>query len=255
MALTPFDHLLAVILVVVIPLRSRVVGFRRVARAAPEEQPRVRRQLYLQAMRIQSGLALALAVLWLAARPGPRTAAALGLGVRSISTFLAGAGAALVIALILFVQARRVSNNERSLERVRPKLERILLVLPHTVEERRLFLWLSLTAGVCEELLYRGFLFFYLGHWMPPLAGLAVSSVIFGLGHVYQGVRGVLLTGLVGAFFGAAYMLCGSIAPAMVLHAAGDMYSGWIGHAALRREAEAPGGPLTDPAYDLPRTP
>ena len=179
----------------------------------------------------------------------------MGLGARSMSTFMAGAGAALVIASVLFVQARRVSGSARSLTRVRPKLERILLVLPHTVEERRLFLWLSLTAGVCEELLYRGFLFFYLGHWMSPIAGLAVSSVIFGLGHVYQGMRGVLLTGLVGAFFGAIYMLCGSIVPAMVLHAAGDMYSGWIAHAALRREAESPSAPLRDPAYDLPRTP
>jgi membrane protease YdiL (CAAX protease family) len=162
-------------------------------------------------------------------------------------------GGAIAIAGILFWQARRVSRSEQALERVGPKLARMRLILPHTDEELRRFLWLSLTAGICEELLYRGFLLAYFGHWLGPIPSLVISSAIFGLGHLYQGVRGVGLTGFVGALLGVFYLLSGSIFPSMLLHAGGDMYSGWIAHAALSRERLKP--LVTSPASDPPPTP
>ena len=58
---------------------------------------------------------------------------------------------------------------------------------PVTQQEGRAFVLVSVTAGVCEEILYRGILLTVLipavGLW--PAVGL--SSVIFGMGHAYQG--------------------------------------------------------------------
>ena len=263
--LTPLDHLLALTLAVVFPIRARVVGFKGLAEATTDDQPRLRRGLYTQAMGIQWSLVLALGVLWLVTG---RPARGLGLELPRTFALALALGAAAAFAVVLLVQARRVAASERALDRVLPKLDRLRIMLPHTPEDLHRFRWLSLTAGVCEELLYRGFLLFYFGHWLGPLASLGAASLIFGLGHVYQGPRGVLLTAALGAFLGGLYLVCGSLAPGMLLHAAGDMYSGTIAQAALSREAELareaerareaaaePAPPLSEPAGAPPRTP
>jgi membrane protease YdiL (CAAX protease family) len=69
--------------------------------------------------------------------------------------------------------------------------------------------WTSAAFG--EELLFRGYLMNEVagtlgggaGGWV---VGLVVSAVLFGLGHAYQGVTGVIVTAVVGLFFGAAYL-------------------------------------------------
>lgn len=99
-------------------------------------------------------------------------------------------------------------------------------LLPNTAAERSAFLLLSLSAGVCEEVLYRGFLirFLHEGALALPITGaLAVSSLAFGLGHAYQGFKGVLSTTVAGLGMGLLFLLSGSLIPVMVLHAVIDM--------------------------------
>lgn len=248
MALNPFDHLLALTLALLFPLRARFVGWATLARAAPEDQSGMRGRIYVQALRVQWSLTLCLAVLWLAAR---RPAEALGLippeGWKPWTLF----GAALAIGAHLLVRVRRVSKDDAYLEGARRRVAPMRMMLPHTAGDLRAFLLLSLTAGICEELLYRGFLLFYFGHWLGPVPALVVASIVFGLGHVYQGPRGVLATGLVGGLLGAAYLFCGWLVPSMLLHAETDMYSGALAQAALSREAP----PVTPAAAGPPPTP
>jgi membrane protease YdiL (CAAX protease family) len=115
-------------------------------------------------------------------------------------------------------------------------MERLEPMLPHTRAELALFLKLALTAGVCEELLFRGYMIWYLSHWLPiyPAAGLA--SLLFGIGHIYQGWRGVLTTGMVGAFLAAVFLLTGSLFAGMAIHALMDAHSGQLMQAAYERE-------------------
>jgi membrane protease YdiL (CAAX protease family) len=90
------------------------------------------------------------------------------------------------------------------------------------------FLLLSLTAGVWEELLYRGFLVGFLEPRAGLLAAVVLSSAIFGLGHVYQGRRGILNTGLVGLVFAGLYALTRSLWWLMLAHALVDMAGGVV---------------------------
>lgn len=105
------------------------------------------------------------------------------------------------------------------------QLEPIRDMLPGTRAERRAFVAVSVTAGICEELLYRSFLFFYfIELWaLPVVAALALSTMVFGLAHAYQGVRGIFVTGAVGLLFGALYWASGSVWPGIVLHALMDL--------------------------------
>jgi len=69
-----------------------------------------------------------------------------------------------------------------------------------------------LTAAFAEEVIYRGFLMGRLARLLGGgqrawWAGLVLSSVAFGLLHLYQGPAGILLTGFVGFLFGMVYLL------------------------------------------------
>src|SRR5208283_3275686 len=77
--------------------------------------------------------------------------------------------------------------------------------LPATWEERRWFSFVSISAGICEEVLFRGFVLHYLHD--GPLAlnltlALFLSAIIFGLHHLYLGVGGVVQTVVGGLVFG-----------------------------------------------------
>ena len=82
------------------------------------------------------------------------------------------------------------------------------------------------TAGFLEELLWRG----YLMNRLVELPGrqtrlawviaLIASAVIFGLGHAYQGLAGILKTGLIGLVFGISYLVAGrNLWPLILAHA------------------------------------
>lgn len=95
--------------------------------------------------------------------------------------------------------------------------------LPQTAEQLVWGLGVSLAAGLCEEIAYRGYLMAYLGHWLPWGWQVAGTAAIFGIAHAYQGKAGVVMTTIVGAGLGALYVVGGSLWPAILLHAALDV--------------------------------
>jgi membrane protease YdiL (CAAX protease family) len=101
---------------------------------------------------------------------------------------------------------------------------------------------LCITAGVCEEWIFRGFLFRYFGElpWHFGLtAAFVISAVIFGANHFYQGWRGILSTGLLGAGFGLLYLWSGSLLLPMIVHALVDLRALGLLKGAFRAEPEA----------------
>ncbi len=111
--------------------------------------------------------------------------------------------------------------------------------LPATWTERRWWTFLSITAGVCEETLFRGFLLHYL-HVFPWTLNLTLalllSSMIFGLNHLYQGAAGVAGTAIAGFLFGLLFLLTGNLLLPIIFHAVTDLRM----LAILRPPADAP---------------
>ena len=103
--------------------------------------------------------------------------------------------------------------------------ERARAILPRTAAERRHWALVALSAGVCEELLYRGFITALFASQVPgqPWIAWLASTAAFGLAHVYQGWRAVLGTALLGALFMSFTVLTDSIWPAVALHALFDL--------------------------------
>lgn len=99
-------------------------------------------------------------------------------------------------------------------------------LLPRTDSERRLFGAVALTAGVAEEVVYRGFGIAILAAASPSLPwwGLVgVAGAGFGLAHAYQGLAGILTTGLLGAVLAAVYLDTGSLLLPVLLHCLIDL--------------------------------
>ncbi len=97
---------------------------------------------------------------------------------------------------------------------------------PATWTERRWWVFVCITAGVCEETLFRGFLLHYL-HVFPWTLNLTlallISSVVFGCNHLYQGAGGVAGTAIVGFLFGLLFLLTGNLLLPIIFHGVMDL--------------------------------
>jgi uncharacterized protein len=113
------------------------------------------------------------------------------------------------------------------------------LILPTTLVELFPYFALAVTAGVCEEFLYRGFVmgaFARVG--MAKWAVVIVSSILFGLAHAYQGRGGILSTFVMGILFAVTRLGYDSLLPVMVWHATVDVVAGIAGPKYLLRRAK-----------------
>jgi hypothetical protein len=100
-------------------------------------------------------------------------------------------------------------------------------MLPHGGVELAFWIALSVSAGICEETIFRGYLqrqFMALTKNAP--AGIILSSATFGAAHAYQGFRMVVLIALYGAMFGTLAYWRGSVRPGMIAHSWQDSLNG-----------------------------
>ncbi|MER7281288.1 CPBP family intramembrane glutamic endopeptidase [Dactylosporangium sp. NPDC000244] len=124
----------------------------------------------------------------------------------------------------------------------------VAFLLPRTGRERLWGAGTAFTAGICEELVFRGaFLAGAVGglHLNVWVAG-ALVSLFFGLGHLYQGLPGIVGTSVFGACATVLYVFTGSLLLPVLVHAAVD-----LGPFALSRfppETPAPAPPVGSPS-------
>jgi uncharacterized protein len=146
-------------------------------------------------------------------------------------------GTALLCSFQWFNLRRVGRASGPAIELMRKIAERLLPLSP---VEFAPFCALALTAGVCEEFLYRGFAMAALSR-----AGLAtwmivvLTSILFGLAHAYQGIGGMIGTGLLGLIFAVSRLFFSSLGPVMVWHAAVDVTAGVAGPRFMLRQRPA----------------
>jgi membrane protease YdiL (CAAX protease family) len=130
---------------------------------------------------------------------------------------------AIVLAGAVFILVRLRIPRQRA--RLRRVMQPFGGLVPHR-DERLRFVGLAVTAGVTEELLFRAFGLSYLFWLWPGMSSdtaLLVTSATFGLAHLYQGWKNVVLTALLGAMFALLTIDTGSVVPAIVVHTLIDL--------------------------------
>jgi len=132
-------------------------------------------------------------------------------------------------ALVAFAAGALAAHKMADRQAYRPHVvggEGVLAMLPRTRAERRSFAILAVTAGITEEIVWRGFLLAAFVALFPPLPFVVyvlVGAAWFGFAHLYQGVSGIVATAVVGAILILLYLATGSILLPIVVHALLDL--------------------------------
>jgi len=135
----------------------------------------------------------------------------------------------LVVVAVLFVLEKFLGTNPTGVKAVG-------VLLPQGVAEMAAWVILASTAGFCEEIIFRG----YFQRQFFALTGkselaIALQALIFGMAHIYQGVKGALTIAIYGAMFGVLAAARKSLRPGMIQHAGQDILSGIVGSILKRR--------------------
>lgn len=219
----PVDHLFVFLLLVVQPIHG-AVSYRRYLKRIEAGEPADPIKLYREIMLLEWLALAALATVWIFFN---RPAAELG--------FVAPAGVNFYVGIVLLVlvcgflvytghRVKRMTDDEKTQQA--ESLGDLVHFLPRNPVHYRYFIGTSITAGIVEEIVYRGFVIWYLMQFMPVWGAVITSSIFFGLGHSYQGASGMLRTGLIGLGFAVFYVFTGSIWLPIIGHALLDVLQG-----------------------------
>jgi len=178
------------------------------------------------------GMILALAAVWVASRMRGVSWGEFGLARSKswVRTILMGVGVtvAFMVAGTVLMQLLKLAfpNTEPDLSRFAPLRGN----LPNLIINVVVNAWF--TAGFVEEFLWRGYLMNRLVDlqgkktklaWVIALVG---SAVIFGLGHSYQGLAGMVKVGAVGLLLGVVFLTVRRhLWPLIIVHVLLDTWS------------------------------
>jgi len=105
----------------------------------------------------------------------------------------------------------------------------ITRMLPHGRIEIVLWVFLSISAGICEEFVTRGYLQQQLGGILKnATAGLIAQGILFGAAHAYQGPKLMFTIVVLGCMMGWLAQWRQSIRPGILSHFLQDAIGGII---------------------------
>lgn len=215
-----YDHLMVLAFAVVMPVYG-LATWPALKRSLAANEPGARAKSYVEILIWQGVLTIAGLTIWiLAERPWSE----LGLSLRDgVGFWVSAAIGGVVIVFFLHQLARVFRGEPKDLQDLRSQLEPMKEFLPHTRSERNLSIVVAISAGISEEILWRGFLLLYLQAFLPTWAAATIAVLGFGLGHLYQGVGGAAKCTVLGSVAMLLYVVSGSLFVPILLHAVVDI--------------------------------
>jgi len=138
-----------------------------------------------------------------------------------LNDFLKGFGFWIVANIILYtvkylLNLPLVSNSNENL-------------LPNNYLEYTSFFILALSAGFCEEIIYRGyfqkqFSAIFKNKWIA----IILQGILFGISHGYQGIKYIIVISVYGILFGLLVNFVKNLKPGIIAHSWQDIFSGII---------------------------
>lgn len=119
-------------------------------------------------------------------------------------------------------------------------------LMPRTTGEKNGFVLVSLSAGICEEWMFRGFvLATVLALTGSEFAAMVLQAASFGAAHSYQSRWGMSRATTLGIILAVPCFLCGSFWPSALAHLMIDVLAGLVIWPLFRgrvRETDEPAG-------------
>jgi len=245
---TLIDLLYVALFAVALPLFDYLVSWPAFQRRSQAEPARARRRLWIANIVSLWALVAAGAALWLF---NDRSWASFGFSAPEGWRWWISIALILLLVAYCALSVASVASNPAARASVRAQFGGTAAVMPCTATEMILFAAAALTAGFCEEFLFRGYFIWVLAPWLGWWGAAALSILIFAGAHAYQGWSGVLRTGIVATMFTLTIAICGSLWPAIVLHFLLDLGMGIVAWLALR-QAPVTTGEVEARLADLP---
>lgn len=146
---------------------------------------------------------------------------------RGLRSWMEDIGVALVFWIAAMIVLAIVSLSLRLTTRLSSAQKTVQALAPRSAAEMLLWILLCLSAGFCEEFVFRGY---FLRQFSSPLhriwLGVLFSSLLFGVSHGYEGAIGMIAITVYGAMFCALALLRNSLRPGIVAHAWHDIFTG-----------------------------
>ena len=113
--------------------------------------------------------------------------------------------------------------------------------LPTKKSELPEYLLLCFSAGVFEEIVYRGYLvtycwYLFTGFQYQELLSILLPAFFFSIAHFYQGTKAVIKIFVLAIVFGYVFLYSGSLLVVMILHFAVDAVGGILTMKYLKEE-------------------
>ena len=140
------------------------------------------------------------------------------------------------ISLLFFWLMHSISFSNENVEKLRAKYSKVDYLMPKNALEYRFAIVLSFIVGICEEIIYRGFLYWQLTLYLPFLIALLITNLIFGLLHWGTGLENAISTVFLGLIYSALSIYFNSLWPAILAHICTDIYAVSIGYKLYRAE-------------------
>jgi uncharacterized protein len=220
-----FDHLLFAAMCATTIIEARWL-YPALLRAIAADVPGARLRGYTANVVVTWMFTASILALWVIDRR-PWT----GLFLGAVNPLRVGPGFLLSVIYLAVVwwQVRALLAQSDGVDRLRRQFSKAPPFLPRTLAELRGFRLVSLTAGICEEIICRGFLIWYFASLIGFAAAVVASVILFGLAHLYLGRGHALRAGLAGAVLTVIVLATNSLWPAIVLHALVDGVAGELG--------------------------
>jgi membrane protease YdiL (CAAX protease family) len=222
------DHILTVLITLVLPAydvilwqASRLTGARMIDNRIVSYQ-RTAMAEWVVAILVVAG--------WMVQS---RSLAQLGFGFSNSLGFWGALTAGLLIATVLTWQRAEIFTGAHSPEELKQEIQPAEGMLPRTPTELKWFIFVSITAGITEEVFFRGFMIWYLKAMIPLGWAVAVSCVLFGVAHAYQGIRGIITNSLVALPLAGLALWSGSLWIPILVHSFININSGLTAYSIL----------------------
>lgn len=136
----------------------------------------------------------------------------------------------ILVVLISVLQYRHSSITSDTLSSAKDKMKDVYYYLPKTKREFDWFIILSISAGICEEIIFRLFIFEFLKGNANLLIAFVLTNIIFAITHIGSGKQNIINAFILGLLFSAIYYFSENIWIAVYLHIAIDINGCILGY-------------------------
>lgn len=226
------DHAIAFLLLVILPVMSVRSG--ELADHTELDLPPKKHLFYTNGLMLIIGAAIILTIwngYW-----RPWSSLGLCYAIFDIKAVYATVLLSLFYAIDIIVSTLKYRNNQDE------EVDNMAELLPLNLSEYGHYSFLAFAAGICEEIMFRGFLVPYLITLAQPLEyathiAILVPAIAFGINHMYQGWAAILKIVIVAILLGYIFVWTQSLLVVVIIHVLIDLISGYVGMITLQKNS------------------